>query len=182
MIISQKTRFCKIAFATFLMISWHSISFATLESSSESEVVVPDILAMSSEANIVYSKAFPGPVTRTIRSTDKTALFYASLKIIAPKKERYSIKIDCVGEDGNPLIAGTVNREIFSVNKAKYQNGEIAQIEVSMGLDPKSGAMVPGQIRPMRNDENYFIRLYVDDKIVGLTSFRYIILKPSTKK
>ena len=62
---------------------------AEADSSFPDGSVLLEILVMSASATVVYKNAFPGRATRTITSADKTALYYASLKIINPPKLHY---------------------------------------------------------------------------------------------
>lgn len=144
--------------------------------------VFPEILVVSANATVVYKNAFPGRATRTITSADKTALYYASLKIINPPKLHYKLRIECVDAEGMVLIDGSADKEIFAVSRQKYLNGEAGQLEITMVLDPRLGAMVRGQRMPLKHDMDYFVRLYVDGKLIGLTSFQYVVLKPQIKK
>jgi len=150
--------------------------------SAASDIVLPDILAVSASPTVAYGQGFPGAVTRTIRSSDKSAFFYASIKILNPSRSRYEMKIECIDEKGDVLIEGAVEKDLFSMYKQHFLSGEIGQLEMSLGLDPQLGALVPGQRVAMKNDSRYFIRLHVDGKLVSLTSFRYLVLKGKSTK
>lgn len=145
------------------------------------DIVIPEILAISGEATVAYGNAFPGPVTRTIRDTSKTAIYYASVRVVNPTKKIYKVKIECVDELGKVVISGVVDRESYDVNESKYLGGKSSFIEAKLVLDPKLGAMVPGQTEPLKGEHGYYVRLYVDDTLVGLTRFRYILMGESTK-
>lgn len=151
------------------------------ESAPQDGSVLPEILVMSGDATVVYNNAFPRQVMRTITSTDKTALYYASLKVIDPPKTHYKLRIECVDAEGNVLIEGSADKEIFAISRRKYLKGEVGQLEITMVLNPKPGAMVPGQRTPLKHDMYYFVRLYVDGKLLGLTSFRYLTMKLPAK-
>lgn len=44
-----------------------------------------------------------------------------------------------------------------------------------LGLDPKPGAMIKGQHIPLANNNYYYIKLYVEKKLIGITKFQYIV-------
>lgn len=148
----------------------------SVEHVEDRDIILPEIVAVSGDATVVYGKGFPGTVTRTITSANKTALYYASLRILNPTKKTYEIKIECIDEIGNPVIEGVVQRELFPVTESKYLESKSGYVEVTMGLNPKPGAMVPGQHKALKNGEGYFVRLYVENKLIGLSHFRYVIL------
>ena len=47
----------------------------------------------------------------------------------------------------------------------------------TLGLNPKTGSMVKGQLIPLEAGNDYFIKLYFEQKLIGVTKFHYMVLK-----
>lgn len=167
---------CAIALSLLFFSAGVSADESKASVAVKDETVLPEILAVSGNPSVIYGKGFPGTVTRTIRSSDKSAFFYASVRIVNPKKSKYVVKLECVDDAGNVVIEGTLQKEIFPMYRRRYMEGEIGQIEVSLGLNPTAGAKVAQQRMILKDDTQYFIRLYVEGRLISLTNFRYLIM------
>lgn len=162
-------------FLPLLLAATQATTTANASPSSE-ETVVPEIIAVSKNATELFGKGFPNDVTRTVRNTDKIIFYYASIRIVNPQKQKYAVEIECIDENGDTVIASETMKEIFSINESKYLDGKSGYIETSLGLEPRVGAMVSGQKKSLKPGATYFIRLYVEKRLIGLTQFRYIVV------
>lgn len=110
-----------------------------------------------------------------ITSKDKIIYYVANIGVINPAKKYYHVKIICVDSNGNTVITGKVKRLLSGFS---YQVGgeTIKGYEQTLGLDPKPGAMIKGQLIPLESGHDYFIKLFVENKLVGLTKFNYEVI------
>lgn len=147
-------------------------SLKSVEASSEIVFVDRMMISKAVEKNKL-NLSLPKRSDWTFRSTDKIIFYYANIGIINPRKTSYDFKISCTDINGNPVIKGTLKKDLsefseYYINKDKIINGII-----TLMLDPKPGVMVKGQLRPLENDKEYFIKVYFEKKLIGITQFRY---------
>jgi hypothetical protein len=116
-----------------------------------------------------------------ITSKDKIIYYIANIGVINPTKKYYHVKIICVDSNGKTVITGKVKRLLSGFS---YQVGgeAVKGYEQTLGLDPKPGAMVKGQLIPLESGHAYFIKLFVENKLIGLTRFKYEVLSDTEQK
>jgi hypothetical protein len=135
-----------------------------------------DRLGISNSANnLLLDSVLLGDRVETIKSTDKIILYYANVGIINPKNKKYSVRIICINNTGDVIIKGAY-KTIFSDQDAISLKGEsIRTTLITVGLDPKPNAMVQGQLLRLQNNTDYYIKLFIEKKLIGVTKFTYIV-------
>lgn len=146
-----------------------------------SPIPVIETMALSTDPTMLYGKGFPGTVTRTISSNDKIAFYFAAIRVINPGKNKFELRLECVDSSGQLIIGNTTTREVHDLTESKYLDGKSGYMETSLGLNPAVDAIVPGQKMSLKNEEEYYVRLFIDDKLIGLTKFRYFIKSKPAK-
>lgn len=152
--------------------------YATFAAASDDQTLpipVVETIALSTDPTMLYGKGFPGTVTRTVSSNDAIAFYFAAIRVINPGKKKFEVKLECVDSSGQLIIGNTSTKEVHALTESKYMEGKSGYLETSLGLNPAVDAVVPGQKMTLKNEEEYYIRLFIDDKLVGLTKFRYFI-------
>ncbi|KTD81886.1 hypothetical protein [Legionella worsleiensis] len=105
---------------------------------------------------------------------DSMILYYAIIGVINPTKKMYDVKIVCVDSKGNPVLQSTVKQSLSGFTR--HVGGDIIkEYTQTLSMDPKIGAMVKDQIVPLKNGD-YFIKLYFENKLIGITRFDYSII------
>ncbi|KTD35415.1 hypothetical protein Lmor_0862 [Legionella moravica] len=94
---------------------------------------------------------------------------------INPTKKKYDVKIVCVDYKGTPILQGSVKRSLIGFTC--HIGGDIVKgYTQTLGLNPKLGAMVKDQVVPLK-DGDYCIKLYFENKLIGITKFNYYVIK-----
>lgn len=138
-------------------------------------VFIERVIVSNSAEKITYNSNDPGDSIETFTNKDKLIWYSTDIGIINPTKKKYEIEISCIDSKGKIVFKGIVKRS-FSIKDDA--NGEvIRRLVQELGLDPKPGAMVEGQLIPLKNNSDYFIRLYVEKNLIGVTKFHYVIEK-----
>ncbi len=107
------------------------------------------------------------------RSSDKIIFYYAQVGIINPTKNKYDFDVVCIDEKGKIFIKQVMTKE-FPEMSAYYLGANIIKSDViTMKLDTKSNASIKGQLLPLELAKTYFIKLYFEKKLIGITSFIY---------
>lgn len=143
---------------------------------ANTDIVFVDRMMISNavEKNISHL-SLPIRSSWTFRNTDKVIFYYANIGVINSSKKNYDLEITCIDMKGNTVITKKINKNFteflaYHVDRETLRNGE-----VTLTLNPKSGAMVKGQLKPLENDKNYFIKVFFEKKLVGVTEFHYLI-------
>jgi len=117
--------------------------------------------------------AEPGKKALYITSKDKIMYFFSTLNVVNPTKESYIGRLECIDKNGNVIISSEIQRTIY--RKERIAEDEVAEFDLTLGLDPKPGTLVKGQATPLKDGENYYIRTYIEGKLINLAPFRYRI-------
>ena len=142
---------------------------------TDPDTIIPEALVVADKATVLYGNGFPENYTRVIMSDANIALYYASIKVLNPSKENYNVKIQCQDRKGATVIEGKYKLPLSLTKSETLGEDSINYIETTLGLYPQPGKRVPGQRMALKNEETYFVKLWVEGKLVGLTSFRYAI-------
>ena len=138
--------------------------------------VVNSMFISNSTVQTLLNSVSPGPSVETITNKDEMIFYYADIGIINPTKIKYDIDVVCIDSKGNTIIKGSVQRKL--TESIEHIGGDtIKRLVQTVGLDSKSGAMVSGQLIPLKNGNNYFIKLFVEKKLIGVTKFNYLTVK-----
>ena len=136
------------------------------------DTVVADIVAISNDATVLYGHGFPDNVTKVISSTDKIIYFFGSFRVLNAKKKVYKVILECIDKNGDVVLKGDVERGLSE--EMKIGDDQSGRFEVSLGLETKPGSKVKNQTKALKDDEEYFVRVWIDGKIVALAGFRYV--------
>lgn len=154
--------------------------FASIYSSpnigaSSENIFVGEIILSNSLEIISYDAINPGDSVEKFTNRDNTIFYTADIGIINPIKKYYLIEIDCINSIGKRVFKESTKEPLKF--KTNIQNDVLARLVKQVELNPKSGAMVEGQFALLESGNDYFIRLYVDNKLIGLSKFHYEIKK-----
>jgi hypothetical protein len=151
---------------------------ASIGSAKNSDVIIVEgiVLSNSVEPSIDNNTFTPGHSVQKITNKDDIIFYRSNIAVINPTKKKYNIKLLCVDSKDNIIYKGSLKMSLEKINGHVEKNiiGRAAQ---HLGLDPKPGAMIKGQINPLVNNNVYYIKLYVENKLLGLTKFHYLIEK-----
>jgi hypothetical protein len=143
-----------------------------------SNMVLPEILVVADDASTLEAfggiSGLPQNVVRVVTSRAKIVFFYTSMRVINPTKEEYEIHIECV-DSGDRIVIDVRTTQKISRREVSMAGDKTYSIEARLGLDPRLGVLVPGQKIPLEGGGNYFVRIFVDDKLIGLSTFRYVV-------
>lgn len=142
----------------------------------EDSIFVNRMLLSNSGTRAILNSISPGEDVEMITNKDDVILYYADIGILNPTKKNYSVEIICTDKKGNIVIKGAFKRMIDGEEDIVGAD-VIKDTLITVTLDPKQGAMVPGQLIPLKNQTDYYIELFVEKKLIGITKFNYAIEK-----
>ena len=116
----------------------------------------------------------PGDNVEVFSNQDEIIYYEANIGVINPTKKKYRLEIICIDSKGKVIIQGVINRSLDE-NKGQINEYVIRGVTQTLGLDPKPGALVAGQLFPLESGHDYFIQLYFEKKLIGVTKFHYVI-------
>ena len=142
---------------------------------AENEIFIGRLYISNTLEKITYDIISPGDSVETITNKDKVLFYHSRIVILNPTKKKYHIEVHCVDNKDRLVFKGVRDRAL------KYYDhlGDdvIAQIIQQLEMDPRSGAMIEEQKMPLENDSDYFFKLYVDQRLIGITRIHYLIKK-----
>lgn len=109
---------------------------------------------------------------------DSIIYFMANISIIRPSKKYYNVIIDCTNSKGEIVYEGTVKRSLSGYSY-KLGNDLVKGYKQTLGLNPKLGAMIKDQKIPLVDGQNYYIKLFVENKLISITKFSYEVVSES---
>jgi hypothetical protein len=112
----------------------------------------------------------------TITNKDNIMFYAARIVVINPTKKEYNVRMTCIDSKNNIVFNGSI-KMLRSKIYSYVDKDSIAFITQHLGLNPKQGAMVKGQRTPLVGNNDYYIKLYVENKLIGITKFYYKIDK-----
>lgn len=140
-------------------------------------IFVNRMLLSNSENRVILNSISPGKNIEIFTNKDDIILYYADIGVINPTKKKYDIEIICVDKDDNAIIKGAFKREFILESERHIGANIMKKTLLIVTLDPKVGAMAPGQLTVLKAHNNYFIKLYIEKKLIGVTNFSYEIDK-----
>lgn len=139
---------------------------------SKDVVFVESMFVSDYAAMIISDSISPGQSVELFTSKDKIIYYFANIGVINPAKKKYDVEIKCMNSKGDTVIKGKLKRSLPNFNGHQGES-IIRSVAQTLGLDPKPGAMVEGQLIPLESGNDYFIELSFDNKLVGITRFHY---------
>lgn len=137
-------------------------------------IFVNRIIISNTAKRAILNSISPGDNVAMISNKDDIMLYYADVGVLNPTKKKYNIEIICSDKKGNVVIQGSFKSPIDSLKN--NISGDITQsLFQSLTLDPKVGAMVPSQLIPLKNHTDYYIKLFVEKQLIGISDFTYEI-------
>lgn len=139
-------------------------------------VFVNRILVSNSAKRAILNSVSPGDNVARITNKDDMVLYYASVGVINPTKKKYNVEIICTDVNGEVVIQGEFKR-LLSTLEEHVGRDTVKRLLLVLTLDPKPGAMAPGQLMPLKDNMDYYVKLFIEKKLVGVTNFSYEIEK-----
>lgn len=146
-----------------------------MEAGNDMMVVVNMVLSNSAE-KITYDVFNPGNSVETITNKDKMIFYSVDIGVINPTKKNYNVKIICVDSKDDVVYKGFAKRSL-DINDGLIGKDQVKRFVQIFTLNPRSGAKVGGKLKPLMHNQDYYIKLYFEDKLVGITQFHYLIIK-----
>ena len=140
-------------------------------------VFVDRIIVSYTLETILSDPLMPRDSAEGVTSEDDIMYYVAKIGVINPTKKEYNIKILCVDNNGRVVLKRTEKRSLPSLYNENSSEDVIRSVTQTLSLDPKPGAMVSGQIFPLEDDKDYYIQLYFEKKLLGITTFHYDVEK-----
>ena len=140
--------------------------------SIKDSVFVNRMLLSNSGMRAILNSISPGDDVEMITNKDDIILYYADIGIANPTKKKYGVEIICTDKKGNIVIQGAFKR-MFDGLEDHVGEDVVKGTLITVTLDPKPGAMAPGQLIPLKNHTDYYIKLFVEKKLIGITKFNY---------
>ncbi len=155
----------------FLLLFINIIVYAKTPNNS---VVIDRMLMSNTLKKITFEDYLPGKNKYTFTNKDKNIVYYVYFGIINSTKEKYEIELFCIDTKSNIIFKESIERTL--VEFPDYMGEDIIKNQDQMLLlDPKPGAMVKGQLMPLKDGNSYYIKLYIDKKLSGVSKFTYRI-------
>ena len=165
----------KIMIATFVMLILLS-NFSSAETNND-VVFVNRMIISNSETDLPFNSIDPGVNQQIITNKDDIFLYYASIGVVNPTKKKYKVEIIFVDKNNNVVLQGGFKRELTSVSRRDVGKDIIKTTLLTVMLDPKVGTIAPGQLISLQDRQEYFVKLLIENKLVGISRFMYIIEK-----
>jgi len=141
---------------------------------SNCDSIFIDRLGVSNSANSFYLKSLLlGERVEKVTSKDKIILYYANIGVMNPSHKKYNVEIIYLDSKSNVVIKGAYKTQLLDESLAHIGDDIIKNTLITVGLDPKPGAMVKGQLLPLKDNNDYYIKLFVEKKLIGVTKFHY---------
>ncbi len=121
---------------------------------------------------VTYDVLVPGDSVETITSKDKVMFYEMVIGINNPTKKKYSIEIVCVDSKDKIIFRGAVKRS-FEL-KDEFEGGNLFRLVQQLEFHPKAGTLIAGQLYPLEPGNDYFIKFYFENKLLGITKFNYV--------
>lgn len=139
------------------------------------EQVFVDRMIIGNNISGIANSGLPKKDMWSFHDADQTILFYAKIGVINPILKTHTLEYTCTDQEGNLVIKGT-----FKNNPAEntvYHLGPdtLKSQIITLELNPKPGALVKGQINPLKKDNIYFIKIYFEKNLIGISEFDYRI-------
>lgn len=162
----MQNKMCYV-FLLFLLINGSAIA------GNETDVVFIDRMMISDKivTGLLNAKS-PKHSVWTFRNQDEIIFYYASLGIINPTKKKYTLNLLCVDRNGNTVISVILNSDFTKSQAYHLAKDRIVLEPITLVLDPKKDILVKGQLIKLENNTRYFIKLYFEKKLIGITEFR----------
>ncbi|MCL9685787.1 hypothetical protein [Legionella maioricensis] len=157
----------------FLLLFIVTIGYAKTPNDS---VVINRVLISNTAKKIIFDVYAPGKDVHIFTNKDKKIFYYVYFGIINPTKKKYQIEIICVDKKDNIVFQEATERTL--IKYPDYIGEDIVKNQEQMlWLDPTPGAIVKGQRLPLKSDNDYFIELYIEKKLVGVSRFTYQVMR-----
>lgn len=104
-------------------------------------------------------------------NTDKHIFYYVNIGIINPTKKQYDVEYICIDKNGNSITQGTLKMNLAELEEWQLGKDTIRRsklitftVKPQLHANPKTS---------LKGDSNYYVKLYVDKKLIGFTEFHY---------
>jgi hypothetical protein len=135
------------------------------------------VIISNSKIDLPFNTITPGTNQEIITNNDDVIFYYANIGVINPTKKKYTVEIVCVDKNNKTFVKEKFERKLQSqIVKYIGENG-LKFTLITVSFDPKVGALVQGQRIPFHHHDEYFIKLFIDNKLIAVSSFLYYIEK-----
>ena len=138
--------------------------------------IIERILLCNSLRENANNTITPGDSVEVITNKDEIIYYSANIGVINSTKEKYGFKIICVDSKNNIIFGDTAKVSLYK-KKERIGKDSIRHVLLYLRLDPEPGAIVEGRLLPWENDNDYYIKLYFENKLMGVTKFHYMTKK-----
>lgn len=104
---------------------------------------------------------------------DKDIFYYVKLGIINPNKPLYKIKYVCSSIRGDLILQKELAIPINEFSQYQFKKNSIKLYELNFHLSPQPTYLAQGQLKSLKDNNSYVVRLYIDDKLIGSSQFKY---------
>ena len=161
--------------ATFVMLILLS-NFSSAETNND-VVYVNRMIISNSERDLPLNSIAPGMNKEIITNKDDVIFYYADIGVINPTKKKYTVEIIFVDKNNRTFVKGKFERKLKSITIQHIGKNVLKSTLLTFSFDPKVGALVQGQRIPFHHHDEYFIKLFIDNKLIAVSSFLYYIEK-----
>lgn len=152
------------------------VASAGIAKTSNDTIVVERIILSNSVAKAADDKIHPGNPVEVITSKDELIYYSASIGVINPTKKRYRFKIICVDSEDRIIFGGS-DQEFLNERTYHFGDDIMRDLPLYLRLDPMPGAIVQGRLLAWENNNDYFIKLFFEKKLIAVTKFHYVFEK-----
>lgn len=139
------------------------------------DVFFIDRLLMSdSLGNVQGSYKLPKRNILKFNNKSKNIFYYANIGILNPRKKEYLVEYFCVDGHGNMIFHREEKIKISQWRKTFFEKDtSIVSGTIDFAFNPMENSLIIGQFIPLLSGKNYFIKLYIEKQLIGLTEFIY---------
>ena len=163
-----------------MIVTFFILTLFSRLSSAESNhdlVYVNRMIISNSKMDLPFNSIAPGMNKEIITNKDDVIFYYADIGVINPTKKKYTVEIIFVDKNNRTFVKGKFERKLKSITIQHIGKNVLKSTLLTFSFDPKAGALVQGQLIPFHNADEYFIELFIDNKLIAISSFTYYIEK-----
>jgi hypothetical protein len=142
---------------------------------ASTDLIFVDRMMISNSIKNKSNKIKPNSSNWYLSNEDQDIFYYAQIGIINPTATQYEIKLVCIDEEGIPIFRKNFKVALTKFSGYQQEKNTIKLYELTLNLNPKPNALVKGQIAPLKDDNNYLVKLFINKKLIGITQFHYEI-------
>lgn len=115
----------------------------------------------------------PDVPNAAVSNQDNIFLYYANVGVMNPTKKKYDVELSCIDKKEHVLFRKVFQQTVHASDAPKLGVNTMKEAIITFTMNPKTGGMVPGQTNVLKDHQDYYMKLYFDKKLIGITEFRY---------